>query len=219
MAKRTRKPRHVPARKTTDAEFLALLRRQCVRAGGVGALTAAAEAIPGLRHALGLVFGELLDAQFLSAIHRELVEETFRLYRLDLPAPLHRSLVHNVQIAGTGASVASDAMMRRMLRSLLGSTGSLITRRVLPIAPVVSSAVANATVTYAIGKRAQAVARLRDAPVAGMPDVLRTFTGIDERRVLAWSLAAVNTSVGAVGRVLGRARERITPRRRRRAPA
>jgi len=217
MGKGVRKARHVPARKSVDAEFLALLRRQCIRAAGVGALTAAAEAIPGLRRALGLVFGELVDAQFLAAIQRELTEETFRLYRLELPGPLHKTLVQNVQLAGTGASVAGDAMMRRMLGSLLGRTGSLLTRRILPIAPVVSSAVANATVTYAIGKRAQAVARLRDAPVTAMPDVLRAFTGIDERRVLAWSLAAVSMSLGAVSRVLGRARERIVPRRRKRA--
>jgi uncharacterized protein (DUF697 family) len=203
------------ARKTREAEFLALLRRQCVRAAGVGALTAATERIPGMGRALGLVFGEIVDAQFLATIQRELVEETFRLYRLELPAPLHKSLVRKVQLAGTGASATGDAMMRRMFKSVFGRTGGLIARRVLPIASIISSAGANAMVTYAIGKRAQAVARLRQAPVAGMPDVLRAFTGIDERRVFAWSLAAVNASVGAVGRVFGRTRERITPARRR----
>ncbi len=57
-------------------------------------------------------------------------------------------------------------------------------RRLLPIASIASSAVTNASVTWrAIGKRAQAMAKWRDRPISGMPDVMRAFSGVDERRI------------------------------------
>jgi hypothetical protein len=68
---------------------------------------------------------------------------------------------------------------------------------------VVSSAFANAAVTYAIGKRAQAVARLRHAPITGMPDAVRAFTGVDERRLFAWSLAAARDALTRLTRAVG----------------
>ncbi len=212
-AQSPRNPRRLAA-KSADAQFIALLRRKCLRAAGIGALTAASESIPGLRRVLGLVFGELLDAAFLAAVQRELIDETFALYGLHLPAAAQSTLVNKVLLVGTGASAAGDAFVRSMLRRALGRAGSMVTRRVLPIGAIVSSAFANATVSYAIGKRAQAVARLREAPIGGMPDVLRSFTGIDERRIFMWSLAAVKSSLGLIGKALGKMaspRGRVTP--------
>jgi uncharacterized protein (DUF697 family) len=202
-----RRSRQVTARKVTptkEAQFVALLRRKCIRAASVGAFTAACESIPGLGRVLGLVFGELLDAQFLAKIQRELIEETFDLYELELPAALRSTLIHKVQFVGASASVAGDAAARLLLKRALGGIGGAIAARVLPLTAIVTSALSNATVTYAIGKRAQAVARLRDAPIRGMPDVVRAFTGIDERRVYAWSVAAVKDSVGLIGKSFGR---------------
>jgi hypothetical protein len=102
-------------------------------------------------------------------------------------------------LVGAGASVAGDAFARGLLRRALGQIGSVVARRAAPAAAVVSSAFANATVTYAIGKRAQAVAHLRDAPITGMPDAVRAFTGLDERRVFAWSLAAARSTLAGIG--------------------
>jgi hypothetical protein len=198
MKSSARKSREIVAvRKTRAArrdphetQFVALLRRKCVRAASVGAVTAAAESLPGFGRALSLVFGELLDVEMLARVQRELIEETFALYEFNFPPALRDPLVRNVQLVGAGASVAGDALARGMLQRALSRIGTQIARRAVPVAAVVSSAFANATITYAIGKRAQAVARLRDAPLTGMPDALRAFTGVDERRVFAWSLAA-----------------------------
>lgn len=187
-----------------DTQFVALLRRKCTRAAITGALTAAIEAIPGLGRVVGYIFGELLDAQFLSRVQRELVEETFRLYALELPAPLHNELVNRVQTLGTSASIAGDALIRGVARRAVGRVGGAVAKRFLPIASIASSAVTNASVTYAIGKRAQAVAKWRDRPITGMPDVVRAFSGVDERRILDWSTEAVKTSLGLVSGTLKR---------------
>jgi hypothetical protein len=187
-----------------DAQFVSLLRRKCTRAAITGALTAALEAIPGLGKAVGFIFGEVLDAQFLARVQRELVEDTFKLYSLNIPAPLHNELVSRVQTLGTSVSIASDAVIRGILKRTAGRVGGALTLRFLPVASIISSAVSNASVTYAIGKRAQAVAKWRDAPITGMPDVLRAFSGVDERRILDWSVEAVKTSFGMLGGILKR---------------
>jgi len=217
---KTRSPRDV-----RDAQFVALLRRKCMRAATIGALTAAAESLPGFGKALGLVFGELLDVEMLAGVQRELVEETFALYGLELPGSVHGALVRKVQLAGSAASLAGDALARSLLHRAFGGIGRMIAARVVPVAAVVSSALANATVTYAIGKRAQAVARLRESPIAGMPDALRAFTGVDERRIFAWSTAAAKDALtrftAAVTGMAGKPRKRApsakgrTPRRAR----
>ncbi len=187
-----------------DAQFVTLLRRKCTRAAVTGGLTAALEAIPGLGRVVGFVFGEVLDAQFLARVQRELVEDTFKLYALELPSPLHNELVNRVQTLGTSASIAGDALIRGFARRTAGRLGGVMARRFLPIASIASSAVTNASVTYAIGKRAQAVAKWRDRPIGGMPDVMRAFSGVDERRILEWSTEAVKTSLGLVSDTLKR---------------
>ena len=199
--------RRIHARKvqpSPDAQFVALLQRKCMRAASVGALTAAGESVPGLGRVFGLVFGELLDAKFLTKIHRELTEETFALYGVELPEAVKSVLVNKVQLIGTGASIAGDALMRTTLKRALGRIGGAVVARVLPLTAIITSALSNAAVTYAIGKRAQALARLRDAPIRGMPDAVRALTGLDERRIYAWSVAAVKDSIGLIGKSFGR---------------
>jgi hypothetical protein len=142
--------------------------------------------------------------EMLARVQRELIEETFQLYGLQLPAAVQASLVRKVQLAGSAASVAGDALTRGLLHRAFGSIGRMIAARAVPVAAVVSSALANATVTYAIGKRAQAVARLRDAPIAGIPDAVRAFTGLDERRIFAWTVMAAKDALGTIGKAIGR---------------
>jgi len=199
-------PKQIPARKTQtrDEQFLALLRRKCMHAASIGALTAAAESVPGLGRVMRLVFGELLDATFLARVQRELIEETLALYEVHLPDVIKNPLVEKVQLLGTGASVGGDAFLRGMLKRGLGRVGNVLASRALPLLPIVTSASTNAAVTYAIGKRAQAVAKWRDAPLKSMPDMMRAFTGVDERRIYEWSLAAVKDAVGASGKFVGR---------------
>lgn len=199
-----RRSEHIAAGATPDAQFLALLRRQCLRAATVGALTASGEAIPGLSRVLGLLFGELIDARLLADLQRELVDKTFVIYGIDLPAPVRDPLVRRVQMLGAGASVASDAMIRQLIRHSVGGIGKFVVYRIVPLTSIASSAFSNATVTYAIGKRAQAVAKLRDAPLTGLPDALRAFSGIDERRVLDWTIEATRSSIGMIGGALKR---------------
>lgn len=209
--------RQIYARKTKDAEFMALLRRKCVRAASIGALTAGAEAIPGLGRALGFLFGELVDATVLSNVQRELVDDTFAIYGFKLTDSLKSTLIDKIHIVGAGASVTADTAIRAMLKRNLGRAGSLITSRIMPIAPIVTSALTNAIVTYAVGKRAQSIAKLDDGSIDGMPDILRALTGVDERRVYEWTMDAIRGSTGALSNTFSKIKTTLTPLRYKKA--
>jgi hypothetical protein len=200
-----KRSKNIPATKSREARFNAMLQRKCLRAASIGAFTALAESVPGLGRLFGFVFSELLDFKLLSTLQRELVEETLSLYEVSLPEPLHSALVRQIQTIGIGASAAGDLLGRRLLTRLAGGLGGAIARRVAPVAAIVSSAASNAAVTYAIGKRAQAAGLMRDAPLSNLPDALRTFSGIDERRIFSWTTTAVKRSLSAFRDTLARA--------------
>jgi uncharacterized protein (DUF697 family) len=215
VVKKTARPRskQIHARKPKDAQFMELLRRKCVRAASIGALTAGAEAVPGLGRALGFVFGELVDATMLSKVQRELVEDTFTLYGFAIDAELQRTLVEKMHIVGAGASVATDTAIRGLLRRSLGRAGSLLTHRLMPLAPIVTSALTNAAVTYTVGKRAQAIAKIGVGPVDSIPDIVRAFTGVDERRVFDWTMSAIKGSTESLSSTFSKIKSTLTPRR------
>ncbi|MEP6485114.1 MAG: hypothetical protein ABJB01_11755 [Rudaea sp.] len=206
--------RQIHARKSKDAQFDDLLRRKCVRAASIGALTAGAEAVPGLGRALGFFFGELVDATMLSSVQRDLVTETFEVYGFEVSDSLQSTLVDKIHIVGAGASVTADTAIRGLLKRGLGQAGSLLTHRLMPIAPIVTSALTNATITYAVGKRAQAIAKFGDTSMQGTADVIRAFTGVDERRVFEWTMSAIKGSTESLSNTFSRIKSKLTPRRK-----
>jgi hypothetical protein len=189
---------------TRDKAFRALLRRKCLRAASIGALTSVTDIVPGVARVLGLLFGELLDVKLLSNVQRELVEETLSLYDIVLPAAEHQVLIKRMQWAGGGGATAVDAMGRRALSKLSARLGGGIARRLAPFAAALSSALSNAAITYAIGKRAQLAARSNGTALHSMPETLRALTGVDERRILAWSLHAMKELIKPLRYVIGR---------------
>jgi len=209
-ARKSPRSRQIVARKSHDAEFMALLRRKCGRTATIGALTAGAEAVPGLGRAIGFLFGEALDATMLSGVQRELVEDTFAIYGVVPKTQSQRTLVEKLHIVGAGASVATDTAIRGLVRRSLGRAGSLLTYRLMPIAPIVTSALTNAAITYTVGKRAQAVAKSGGTEVPGL---VQSFTGLDERRVFEWTMNAIKGSTGALSNTFGKIKAALTSRR------
>jgi hypothetical protein len=107
-----------------------------------------------------------------------------------------------------------------LVRRSVGRFGGVVGLGVVSLTSIASSAFSNAMVTYAVGKRAQAVAQLRDAPITALPAALRAFSGVDERRVLVWTVEATRSSLERIGSVLRRltwrsAESKKTPAKRR----
>jgi uncharacterized protein (DUF697 family) len=206
-ARKTLRSKQIVARKSHDAQFMALLRRKCVRAASIGALTAGAEAIPGLGRAIGFLFGELVDATMLSNVQRELVEDTFAIYGVAPKTQSQRALVEKLHVVGAGASVVTDTAIRGLVRRSLGRVGSVLTYRVMPIVPIVTSALTNAAITYTVGKRAQMVAKSDGEEI---PGVVQAFTGLDEKRVVEWTMNAIKGSTGALSSTFGKIKAALT---------
>ncbi len=214
-AKKSTRSRQIVARKSNDAEFMALLRRKCVRAASIGALTASAEAVPGLGRAIGFLFGELVDATMLSNVQRELVEDTFAIYGMATKTETQKALVEKLHVVGAGASIATDTALRGLVRRSLGRAGSVLTYRLMPIVPIMTSALTNAAITYAVGKRAQVVAKSDGTEIPGL---MHAFTGVDERLVYEWTMNAIKDSTGALSNTFTKIKAALTPRRLKKKP-
>lgn len=205
----SRKPStEIPARRAPandrDARFQALLRTACVKAAGVGALSALVGAIPGAGVLLRYAVGELADMAAVSAIQEKLIEDTLALYELPLPDALRKPLITQISALGAGASIGVDALGRRLLGRFGSKLGGGVFSRVAPLVGVLTSALGNAATTYAIGRRAEAFAKMGVAPAESLVDAFRAFTGMDERRVWEWSVAATKEALATVGRVTER---------------
>lgn len=205
----SRKPStEIPARRAPaaladdrDARFQALLRTACVKAAGVGALSALVGAIPGAGVLLRYALGELADMAAVGAIQEKLIEDTLALYELPLPEALRKPLITQISALGAGASVGVDALGRRLLGRFGSKLGGGVFSRVAPLVGVLTSALGNAATTYAIGRRAEAFAKMGVAPAESLVDAFRAFTGLDERRVWEWSVSATKEALATVGRV------------------
>ena len=193
-----------PPQRDRDAEFQALLRAACLKAAGVGALSALAGAIPGAGILLRFTLGEIADMAAVSAIQEKLIEDTLALYDLPLPDALRRPLIAQISALGVGASVSVDALGRRLFSRYAKQLGGGVLGRVAPLAAVLTSALGNASTTYAIGRRAQAFAKVGEMPLDGIADAFRAFTGIDERKLWDWSVSATKEALGTIGNVLSR---------------
>ncbi|WP_386071151.1 hypothetical protein ACFJIW_11115 [Tahibacter sp. UC22_41] len=205
----SRKPStEIPARRAPaaladdrDARFQALLRTACVKAAGVGALSALVGAVPGAGVLLRYALGELADMAAVGAIQEKLIEDTLALYELPLPEALRKPLITQISALGAGASVGVDALGRRLLGRFGSKLGGGVFSRVAPLVGVLTSALGNAATTYAIGRRAEAFAKMGVAPAESLVDAFRAFTGLDERRVWEWSVSATKEALATVGRV------------------
>lgn len=195
--------RRAPARleNDRDARFQALLRTACVKAAGVGALSALVGAIPGAGVLLRFTLGELADAAAVGAIQEKLIEDTLALYELPLPEALRKPLIAQISALGAGASLGVDAIGRRILGRFGSKLGGTVFGRVAPLVGVLTSALGNAATTYAIGRRAESFAKMGAAPADTLVDAFRAFTGVDERRVWEWSVAATKEALGTISRV------------------
>ncbi|UXI69751.1 hypothetical protein [Tahibacter amnicola] len=192
------------AKRDKEAEFQSLLRTACLKAAGVGAVSALAGAIPGAGTLLRFTLGEIADIAAITAIQEKLIEDTLTLYDLPMPEALRKPLIAQISALGAGASIGVDALGRKLFNIYGKKLGATVLGRVAPIASVLTSALGNASTTYAIGRRAQAFAKVGSAPVDSVADALRAFTGVDERKVWEWSVAATKETLGTLGGVLSR---------------
>ncbi|MBV6413951.1 MAG: hypothetical protein DYH17_13285 [Xanthomonadales bacterium PRO6] len=175
-----------------------LVQSKCLQAGAIGALSAVVELVPGAGRLAGVFLGPVLDIGTVTALQSELVLETFALYEVDLGDAGERFAILAIAATNVGATHASSIVAKLLKRYAGALVGGFVLKRALPIAKIATVATKNIALTYAIGMRAQAVAKFRDADLEEWPKLMRQVTNIDESTLVEWATGAARTAIDQV---------------------
>jgi len=175
-----------------------MVQGKCLQAGLVGALAAASEAIPGLDSLVSTVLGPMADAGMATTLQAELVVETFVLYGVELPAPAEQAAVVTIAAYNLGTKELGHEAMLQLKRRLGRSLAGRLLLTALPIADIANAAAGNVALTYVVGERAQALARMKDARLDEWPAVLRQLALLDEPKLADWAARAAKDAIGTV---------------------
>jgi hypothetical protein len=175
-----------------------LVQSKCLQAGAIGALTTMVDLVPGGGRVAGVVLGPLVDVATVTALQAELVIETFVLYELELGDAGERFAILAIAATNVGATHASSIVARLLKRYAGALIGGFVLKRALPVTNIATVATKNIALTYAIGMRAQAVARFRDADLDDWPKLMRQVTHIDESTLVEWATSAARTAIDQV---------------------
>ena len=175
-----------------------LVQSKCLQAGAIGALSAVVELVPGAGKLAGVFLGPVIDTATVTALQAELVLETFALYDLDLGDAGERFAILAIAATNVGATHASSIVAKLLKRYAGALIGGFVLKRALPIAKIAPVATKNIALTYAIGMRAQAVARFRNAELDEWPKLMRQVTNIDESTLVEWATSAARTAIDQV---------------------
>lgn len=175
-----------------------LVQSKCLQAGAIGALSAVVELVPGAGKLAGVFLGPVIDIGTVTALQSELVLETFALYDVDLGDAGERFAILAIAATNVGATHASSIVAKLLKRYAGALVGGFVLKRALPIAKIATVATKNIALTYAIGMRAQAVAKFRDADLEEWPKLMRQVTNIDESTLVEWATGAARTAIDQV---------------------
>ncbi len=189
--------RHNPGL-SRDGIHRKLVYAKCVQAGVVGGISGMAGLVPVLGKVAQTVLGPIADAALVTTLQAELVAETLALYDVDLPDHAERMAVLAVAATNIGAAAVSKEAAQAVAKQAARIIGGTLAKRAMPIAGIVTTAAANIGVTYLIGMRAQALAKMKDAPLEDWPDLIRGVTSLDERKLARWAADAAKNAIDSV---------------------
>lgn len=187
-AKSAKRPA-APAAPRTPAErerrFNLLLQTACLKAGTAAAVGTIARKATLLGKLAPTLFGPDSPTFSLGRLQHDLVREVIALYELELSELEERGVILLASAVTQNAQQLPRQMVERIVTRLGGRYLQPVASRILPLASLVTDIGGAISGTYAVGKRAQALCNLPGHGNLG--DLLRGLSGIDERRLFAWS--------------------------------
>ncbi len=188
---------------TTDQLAEMVIRRKCMEAGAIGAVTASPTLLPGLGTVIALTFGTAADLGMMYKLQGELVLQLINLYAPTLSLENKR----NILMLVTGISIGTGRLLgeqgqeiaakasRRLAARVNGAAAvevaeeaatGLFSRSISVVLGVAAVAGINIVTTYTIGRRAQAYLQQEPAAMEELGTSLRTISGVDERKLMGW---------------------------------
>lgn len=185
-----------------DRRFNLILQTACLKAGSAAAVTAITSKIPLLGRLAPVLVGSVTETMALGRIQQQLVRDTLDLYDLQLSELEERGVILLASAGNLGAQQLSRQMVEQLTRQLGGRYLKLIASRALPLAGLVGEIAGAIASTYTVGKRAQVLCNLPGTGARNLGELLRGMTGIDQKRLLSWSVEALKLSLAPFRSVL-----------------
>lgn len=191
------RPSRTPPNKTPalDAGIEPMLHAACVKAGAGAALQVGLDRVPLLKPFLPVTIRRAGSSESAEDIQRKLVQAIYRSYKLK-PAGWE---VEGVLAVAQTQAVLSPLATREGLRSLLSgwlpAAVSSPLMRYTPLEPLVTATVRAVAATWAAGRYADSVCRLRKAGADWLPAPLAGALNLAPSKLRAWSTEALSLAL------------------------
>src|SRR5918993_3243800 len=187
--------RPAPAPLRPDAGVEALLHASCVKAGAAAALVVALERLPLLRPLLPRAITDHARGDAAERIQRLLVKEIYLRYRVK-PAPWEiEGILAVAQTQGALAPLATQQSLAGLMRAWMPEAVGNPLVRFTPLEPLVTSTARAVAATWAAGRYADSVCRLRRAGADWLPAPLAEALDMAPATLRRWSVEALTLAL------------------------
>lgn len=206
------RPARAPTRGSVnaDAGVEPLLHGACVKAGAGAALQVGLERLPLLKPLLPSALRQAGSSESAEDIQRKLVQEIYRRYKLKPAGWEVEGVLAVAQTQAVLSPLASREGLRALLRGWLPDAVSAPLMRYTPLEPLVTATVRAVAATWAAGRYADSVCRLRKAGADWLPAPLAGALNLAPSKLREWSAEALSLAMpplklaGLLGRQLGK---------------
>lgn len=174
-----------------DAGIEPMLHTACVKAGAGAALQVGIDRLPLLKPFLPAGVRRAGSSESAEDIQRHLVESIYRRYRLKPAIWEVEGVLAVAQTQAVLSPLATREGLRGLLRGWLPSAVSTPLMRYTPLEPLVTATVRAVAATWAAGRYADSVCRLRKAGADWLPAPLAGALRLAPSTLKAWSAEAL----------------------------
>lgn len=173
----------------------ATLHAACVKAGAAAALQVALDRLPMLKPFLPLAITNAARGDAPERIQRLLVKEIYLRYQVRPAAWEVEGILAVAQTQSVMTPLASQAGLQSVLRAWVPDRLSSPLIRYTPLEPLVTATAKAIAATWAAGRYADSVCRLRRAGADWLPAPLAQALSLTPSKLRQWSAEALNLAL------------------------
>lgn len=192
----TRPARSAPRKAAVfDTGIEPMLHAACVKAGAGAALQVGLDRLPLLKPFLPAQVRRAGSSESAEDIQRKLVQAIYRSYKLKPAGWEVEGVLAVAQTQAVLSPLATQEGLRGLLGSWLPSAVSKPLMRYTPLEPLVTATVRAVAATWAAGRYADSVCRLRKAGADWLPAPLAGALNLRPSTLKAWSVEALSLAM------------------------
>lgn len=193
MSKARALPAPAPLRPEAGVE--PLLHAACVKAGAAAALMVALDRLPLLKPILPRAITEHARGDAPERIQRLLVKEIYLRYRVKPAGWEIEGILAVAQTQSVLAPLATQESLKGLMRAWMPEAVSNPLVRFTPLEPLVTATAKAVAATWAAGRYADSVCRLRRAGADWLPAPLAEALDLAPAKLRRWSIEALNVAL------------------------